>query len=54
MANTSVDGLVSGLSTSTIIEQLMSLERQPQLRLTRKRATNDEKTPPRRMRSPGA
>lgn len=43
MANTSVDGLVSGLSTSTIIEQLMSLERQPQVRLTRKRAANDEK-----------
>lgn len=43
MANTSVDGLVSGLSTSTIIEQLMSLERQPQLRLARKRAANEER-----------
>lgn len=33
MANSSVDGLVSGLDTTTIISQLMSLERQPQNRL---------------------
>lgn len=33
MAGGSVDGLVSGLDTTTIIGQLMSLERQPQSRL---------------------
>ena len=33
MANSSIDGLVSGLDTTTIITQLMSLERQPQNRL---------------------
>jgi flagellar hook-associated protein 2 len=33
VANSSVDGLVSGLDTTTIISQLMSLERQPQNRL---------------------
>lgn len=33
MATGSVDGLVSGLDTTTIISQLMSLERQPQTRL---------------------
>lgn len=41
MANTSIDGLVSGLSTSSIIDQLMSIERQPQLRLTQKKKAND-------------
>ncbi|MDQ2648500.1 MAG: flagellar filament capping protein FliD [Actinomycetota bacterium] len=33
MANTSVDGLISGLGTSDVISQLLQLERQPQLRL---------------------
>ena len=33
MANSSVDGLVSGLDTTSIINQLMLLERQPQTRL---------------------
>lgn len=33
MANTSVDGLISGLGTSDVIAQLLQLERQPQLRL---------------------
>ena len=33
MANTSVDGLISGLDTTTIITQLMALEKQPQDRL---------------------
>ena len=33
MANSSVDGLISGLDTTTIISQLMQLERQPQNRL---------------------
>jgi flagellar hook-associated protein 2 len=33
VANTSVDGLISGLSTSTIISQLMQIEAQPQNRL---------------------
>lgn len=37
MANTSVDGLISGLSTSQLIQQLMSIERQPQVRLEQKR-----------------
>jgi flagellar hook-associated protein 2 len=35
----SVDGLVSGLDTTTIISQLMQLERQPQTRLKAKQAT---------------
>lgn len=35
----SVDGLVSGLNTSQIIEQLMSLERQPQVSLQNSRNT---------------
>ena len=35
----SVDGLVSGLDTTTIISQLMQLERQPQTRLKTKQAT---------------
>ena len=35
----SVDGLVSGLDTTTIISQLMQLERQPQSRLKTKQAT---------------
>jgi flagellar hook-associated protein 2 len=33
MANTSVDGLISGLSTTDVINQLLQLERQPQARL---------------------
>ena len=33
MANTSVDGLISGLGTSDVINQLLQLERQPQVRL---------------------
>jgi flagellar hook-associated protein 2 len=40
-ASLNVDGLVSGLDTSTIITQLMALEKQPQDRLVAKRdATN--------------
>jgi flagellar hook-associated protein 2 len=35
----SVDGLVSGLDTTTIISQLMQLERQPQTRLKARQAT---------------
>ena len=35
----SVDGLISGLNTSQIIQQLMQLERQPQVRLQAKKAT---------------
>ncbi|MDQ1493434.1 MAG: flagellar hook-associated protein 2, partial [Actinomycetota bacterium] len=43
MANSSVDGLVSGLDTSTIISQLMSLEKQPQDRLkTQKTSVSNE------------
>ena len=37
MPASSVDGLVSGLNTSELIASLMSLERQPQTRLTAKR-----------------
>lgn len=36
-----VDGLVSGMDTTTIINQLLSLERQPQLRLEQKKATQE-------------
>jgi flagellar hook-associated protein 2 len=39
MANSTVDGLVSGLDTSTIISQLMKLERQPQDRLKTQKST---------------
>ncbi|HEV8623036.1 MAG TPA: flagellar filament capping protein FliD [Acidimicrobiia bacterium] len=39
MANSSIDGLVSGLDTTTIINQLMSLERQPQNRLKTQKTT---------------
>ena len=39
MANSSVDGLVSGLDTTTIINQLMSLERAPQDRLKTQKTT---------------
>ncbi|HKY76876.1 MAG TPA: flagellar filament capping protein FliD [Acidimicrobiia bacterium] len=39
MANSSIDGLVSGLDTTTIITQLMSLERQPQNRLKTQKTT---------------
>src|SRR3546814_14639231 len=38
MASTSVDGLISGLGTSDVINQLMQLERQPQMRLVAKTA----------------
>jgi flagellar hook-associated protein 2 len=37
MAGTSVDGLVSGMSTSSLIQQLLQLERQPQVRLQGRR-----------------
>src|SRR3546814_11586448 len=33
MASTSVDGLISGLDTTNLVNQLVQLERQPQLRL---------------------
>jgi flagellar hook-associated protein 2 len=39
----SVDGLVSGMDTSTIINQLLQLERQPQLRLEQKKAAHEAK-----------
>jgi flagellar hook-associated protein 2 len=39
VANSSVDGLVSGLDTTTIINQLMSLERAPQDRLKTQKPT---------------
>jgi len=43
VANSSVDGLISGLDTTTIINQLMSLERAPQDRLkTQKSAIGSE------------
>ena len=41
MGVTSVDGLVSGLDTTTIINQLMSIERQPVDNLTSRKATYD-------------
>ncbi|HET7486355.1 MAG TPA: flagellar filament capping protein FliD [Acidimicrobiales bacterium] len=41
MANSSVDGLVSGLNTSQIIDQLMSIEKQPQQQLQLKKADNN-------------
>lgn len=37
-----VDGLITGMNTSDVIRQLMSLERQPQLRLQGRKATNDK------------
>jgi flagellar hook-associated protein 2 len=37
MANLNVDGLVSGLDTSSLVSQLMSIERQPQVRLQSRR-----------------
>lgn len=44
MANTSVDGLISGLSTSDVITQLLQLERQPQVRLQAQRKALDSVT----------
>jgi flagellar hook-associated protein 2 len=44
MANTSVDGLISGLSTSDVITQLLQLERQPQVRLQAQRKALDTTT----------
>lgn len=41
MSSSAIDGLVSGLSTGSIIEQLMSLERQPANRLAMRKATNE-------------
>ena len=41
MATGSVDGLVSGMDTSSIIKQLLSLERQPQLRLEQKKKAQE-------------
>ena len=38
---TSVDGLISGLSTSSTITQLMNVERQSQTRLSAKKTSND-------------
>lgn len=37
----SIDGLASGLDTTTIIQQLMQIERQPQLRIQADRREND-------------
>ncbi len=39
---TSVDGLVSGLDSAGLISQLMDLERQPQLRLKARQASNQK------------
>ncbi len=39
---TSIDGLVSGMNTSQIINQLLSLERQPVVRLQSKKAVADK------------
>lgn len=39
----SVDGLVSGMDTTSVINQLMSLERQPQLRLEQRKAAAENK-----------
>ncbi len=38
---TSIDGLISGLSTTNTINQLMNVERQSQTRLTAKKTAND-------------
>lgn len=43
MSDFRVDGLVSGLDTTTIIDQLMSIERAPIRRLQRQKATFDAK-----------
>jgi flagellar hook-associated protein 2 len=43
MATSSIDGLVSGLNTSQIIDQLMALERQPQTRLQQQKATEQSR-----------
>src|SRR5919199_3590270 len=42
MATGSVDGLISGMDTATIISQLMQLERQPQTRLKTQRDTANQ------------
>ncbi len=39
---TSVDGLVSGLDSAGLISQLMDLERQPQVRLKARQASNQK------------
>ena len=44
MANTSVDGLISGLSTTDVINQLLQLERMPQTRLEAQRRALDVTT----------
>jgi flagellar hook-associated protein 2 len=41
MAGMNVDGLVSGLDTTSLIRQLMQLERQPQARLTARKSEVD-------------
>lgn len=41
MATGSVDGLVSGLDTTSLIRQLMQLERQPQVRLQQKQTLQE-------------
>jgi len=38
MASSSVDGLISGLDTTSIISQLMTIERQPQDQLRSKKS----------------
>jgi len=42
MAGMNVDGLVSGLDTTSLVKKLMQLERQPQARLTTRRAEADK------------
>lgn len=44
MANTTVDGLISGLSTSDVITQLLQVERLPQSRLQAQRKALDTST----------
>jgi flagellar hook-associated protein 2 len=44
MASTSVDGLISGLNTTDVINQLMQLERAPQTRLKAQRSSLDKST----------
>lgn len=42
----SVDGLVSGLDTSTIVSQLLQLERAPQTRLKTRQSSLQTVRPP--------
>lgn len=37
-----IDGLITGMDTTAVIRQLLTLERQPQVRLQNRKATNDK------------